>query len=60
MRIGTGSLTLEQILAAADSSSAAVVGRSFALVPGLGPELKRRYRRVVNVDGIRVYVDPRT
>jgi Dolichyl-phosphate-mannose-protein mannosyltransferase len=60
VRIGTGSLTREQILAAADSSSATVVGRSFALVPGLGPELKRRYSRVVDVDGIRVYVDPRT
>jgi hypothetical protein len=59
VRIGTGSLTREQILEAAGGAGATVVGRSFRLVPGLAPELKLRYARVADVDGIRVYTEPR-
>jgi hypothetical protein len=58
VRIGTGSLDRDQILAAADTAGAAVVGRSFAVVPGLAAGLERRFTRSVEVDGIRIYLDP--
>lgn len=60
VRVGSGSLDESQIVSAAMRARAAVVGRAFEYLPGLGRQLKRRYGRVVEVGGIRVYVDPRT
>jgi hypothetical protein len=59
VRIGTGSLSRDDILAAADGAGATVVGRSFEVVPGLEAGLLRRYATVVDVGGVSVYVDPR-
>jgi Dolichyl-phosphate-mannose-protein mannosyltransferase len=56
VRIGTGSLDRREILAAADQAGAVVVGRAFALVPGLTDELKQRHGAPRIVGGIRIYV----
>ena len=56
VRIGTGSLDRAQIVAAADGAGATVVGRSFADIPGLERDLATRYERVVEFDGIRIYL----
>ena len=59
VRIGTGSLDRQDILDAAEHSGAVVVGRAFALVPGLCHELKQRYGAPDVVDGVRVYLTER-
>ncbi|HEX2359596.1 MAG TPA: glycosyltransferase family 39 protein [Solirubrobacterales bacterium] len=59
VRVGTGSLGRDDILAAADEAGAAVVGRSFELVPGLEAGLASRYATVVDVGGVRIYAGPR-
>jgi hypothetical protein len=56
VRVTSGSLDRGRIIAAAGRAQAAVVGRAFRFVPGLETALARRFDRVVEVGGARVYL----
>jgi hypothetical protein len=56
VRVTSGSLDRGRIIAAAGRAQAAVVGRAFRFVPGLESALARRFDRVVEVGGARVYL----
>jgi 4-amino-4-deoxy-L-arabinose transferase-like glycosyltransferase len=55
VRVETGSMGRAEIVAAARRADAVVVGRSFALVVGLGQALERRFGEPAVLDGVRVY-----
>lgn len=59
VRVGSGSLSRDEILRAAARADAVVVGRSFELVDGLESRLAPRYRETVMAGGARIYLDPR-
>jgi hypothetical protein len=56
VRVSTGSLRRREIVLASRGAGAAVVGRSFATVPGLRPRLGSIFEHTVRVDGVLVYL----
>jgi 4-amino-4-deoxy-L-arabinose transferase-like glycosyltransferase len=55
VRVGTGSLDRDDVLRAAESSGAVVVGRAFERIPGLEATLLERYGQPAAAGGIRIY-----
>jgi hypothetical protein len=55
-RILSGQLTLSDVLRATDGAGAVVVGRAFAVMPGLERHLRRRFERRVHFGPTTVYL----